>query len=192
MTVAFHPPPSETPVASRPVPSRWGRDRGFRFGFLVTDQAIYVPAARSGFHLAEGLESRRLPLGGVSRVGLAPARVVTPLTLFYAGALVFFSLVALSFRHSGSGSASGLTAALFYVGVVLFALMRAVLGAPGRLRLTIATAAETTEFTPTSDALPFPPGRRRARAAQLAFVQACAQVGITTVHSGSIPTGSSA
>jgi len=114
------------------------------------------------------------------------------LTLFYAGALIFFSLVALSFRHSGSDSASGLTAALVYVGVAFVALMRAVLGAPGRLRLTITTAAETTEFTPTSDALPFPPGRRRARAAQLAFVQACAQVGISAVHPGSTLIGSSA
>ncbi len=176
MTVPLTPHTGETTLAFHPVPGVWSRDRGFRFGFLVTDQAIYLPATRPGFHVTEGLQSIRIPLLEISRVAVAPARIFPPLTLFYVGSLLFFTFIGFSLLSSGSR----LSQAFFFPLMLLPGTLRAVLGAPGRLRLTVSAASGPFEFLPAPDALPFPPARHRARAAQTAFLQACRQVGLPT------------
>src|SRR5262252_1655774 len=72
----LEPLPGETVVESLDVPKQtyFGR-RDFRFGFVVTTSAVYVPVRKRGFALTEPLAALRIPLQDLREVSLEPASV---------------------------------------------------------------------------------------------------------------------
>ncbi len=173
-------PSDETVVASSavPGPSFW-RPPDLRFGFIVTRAAIYVPVPRSGFHVRERLEQRRIPLADLSTVSLTPASPWSPTLVL--GLLVMSMWLAVfvpHFREHGFSWRS-----LGFPLMIAPGTVRAILGAFGRLRLRLITPSESIDFAPEATATPFRGSKRRASALQRAFVEACREVGVpVTLH----------
>ena len=185
MTVILKALPQEAIVSSAPVPPLFGRGSAFRFGFIVTNQAVYLPSRRPGFHLAEALEAQRIPLTDITLVTLRPAHAITGVLVLHITGLVLFSLIGVASYRAGYNpwSAFWLPAAL------LLPTVRLLLASPGRLQLALHTSGGTLEHTPAPDAFPLLGSRRRARAAQRAFVRACQQAGVA-VKDDTVPSGS--
>ena len=182
MTVVLQAASGETPVGSAPVPRPSVLPARFRFGFVVTDQAVYLPFPKPGFHITENLQGARLPLRDIGRVELSPAPFLTRsmVLLGFFSAVFALAQVAIHDPHAPFWALN-----LPLVGT-LPAFLLELLGASGRLRLTIVTAAGALHFTPVPAETLCPARRRRARETQASFAQACRRVGVS-VHDSTQP-----
>jgi hypothetical protein len=181
MTEILEGRPGETLVASSAVPKDpWLDRREFRFGFVVTTVAVYVPLRKRGFALTEPLAALRIPLQDIREMSLEPAsafQIQSLAGLFLVGLWAVGNI----FRMPGS-TWSSLGTLIFLVGLAIQGL----LGARGRWRLRIATVGENLDFTPPPYGGRSSAMKERAFAAQRAFLTACASVGVV-VHQPEAP-----
>lgn len=182
MTVTLSPQTGENVLVACPVPTRFA---SYRFGFVLTETALYVPVSKSFLALSEPLESRRIPLGNIQQVALRPASRITGCTIPLAGIFLFLAYMSWVGARDGGSSWNMLGLA-----VCLYALplVRHVLGSSGRHLLTIVTDDQTLTFGPEpTDAI-----RSETKAAllatQLEFVRACRLVGIPVDAPATDPT----
>jgi hypothetical protein len=176
MTLTLVPHSDEVVIAEVPIPPvslwRW-RDSSFRFGFVVTAEAAYVPVGRQGFSLIESLESRRVPLSEIRSVSLVPAGSLS-LLLAADLALVLFCL----WMALPGLLAQGFTWTAFSVPIFIVPTVRRILGARGRWRLQILLGTESLYFTPSDFDVPSSRAKRLALASQAAFVAGCRTAGV--------------
>ncbi len=175
MTVVLEPHPGESPVSALPVP---GSFRGFRFGFVVTAEAVYLPVKKAGVALYEPLVGKRIPLGAVRRVLLVPAPWPTGRLLLYAPMFIFLSFMAWLLARDGTQAWDIALMATCIYGVPL---IFTVLGSGGRYRLTVETDGEVLYFAPLAHDVLRARTKAQALRSQFAFVAACQSLGVPVV-----------
>jgi len=182
MTVILQPLPAEISLGARPVPDRWAE---FRFGYLVTAEAVYVPVPKRRMALFEPLEPRRLPVDSIRRVVLSEAPWFTGRFLFLAPFFLFNAFMAWLISRDGGQSWNIAGAAAFIFGLPL---VRTVLGSGGRFHLAIVTPDETFSFLPTADSASTRSAKATALQTQLSFIAAARLAGLSlTLPEGTPP-----
>jgi len=183
MTVVLQPAVGETSLGSVPVPGPSLLTGRFRFGYLVTDHAVYLPLPRPGFHFAENLQGSRVPLPDIHSVELFPAPFPMRSLLLLGFFVALFTLAEIA-THDPRAPFWAVNLPL---AGTLPAFVLELLGASGRLRLTVLTASGVLHFTPAPAESMSPASRRRARENQVSFAQACRRAGVPVHDSTQAP-----
>ena len=168
--------PSETIIASEDLPSRLHWRSRFRFGFIVTSEALYLPVPRDGLPIFEGLEQRRIPLADVSSVSLRRMTFVSGEFLLSVPVLLLW--LATYLPHAiGQGFA---WSDLWFGMVFGLTAVTAILGGTGRFTLKVFTSSSSLQFTPGPSDVVSGASKRRAASVQHAFLRGCLAAGLQT------------
>lgn len=167
MSILLQPDQGEKVIAQVPVPAT--RRRGFRFGFAVTSNALYLTVKSRGFTLRDPLKPVRVPLTDVKRVEFSPADKRIPLLILYSATWLIFCAAAVAVRDWFW---------IFWVLSLGLQLVQEVLGSSGRFQLKILTSSGSFDIIPDTWDISLPRQKREALEVQRALFQACIDAGM--------------